>query len=73
LRRPQTVDEACGSATAEEDPLFCLLEDDKLITNLAITTDLLLEPGRDVNEVQLIVTVKVKPISITFANIDFGF
>lgn len=73
LRRPQTLEEACGAPTAEEDPLFCLLEDDKLITNLAISTDLLLEPGRDVNDVRLVITVKIKPISVTFANIDFGF
>ena len=71
LRRPQTVEEACGAPTAEEDPLFCLLEDDKLITNLAISTDLLLEPGRDVNDVRLIITIK--PIPVTFANIAFGF
>lgn len=73
LRRPQTVEEACDSPTAEEDPLFCLLEDDKLITDLAISTDLLLEPGRDVNDVRLIITVKIKPISVTLSNIDFGF
>jgi hypothetical protein len=73
LRRPQTVDEACGSPTAEENPFFCLLEDDSLITDLAIRTDLLLDPERDVNDVRLIVTVKIKPISVTLANIDFGF
>jgi hypothetical protein len=32
------------SLTEDEDPLFCLFEDDNLITSLAIKTDRLLEP-----------------------------
>jgi hypothetical protein len=73
LRRPQTVEEACGSPEADENPLFCLLEDDSLITNLAVTTDLLLDPGRDLNDVRLIITVKIRIISVSFHNLDFGF
>jgi hypothetical protein len=73
LRRPQTVDETCGEPTTDENPLFCLLEDDKLITRVGVTTDLLLEPNRDVNDVRLIITVKIRPMAVTFANIELGF
>ena len=45
LRMPQTTQEI-GSAppAADETPLYCLLEDDALITELKVTTDRLLVP-----------------------------
>ncbi len=45
LRIPQTCDEVCGdSPTQEEDPFFCLLEDDKLISKVQVETNWLLTP-----------------------------
>ncbi len=58
-----------GSATpqADEDPFFCLLEDDKLITEVRVTTDRLLIPVRaagNVHDVVLIIHVKTGVIDI---------
>lgn len=54
------------SASEDERPLFCLLEDDKLITRVAVETDDLLEPLPcksviDPADARLIITVKIKP------------
>jgi hypothetical protein len=61
LRMPRTVEEIGGySIAADEDPFFCLLEDDKLISKLAVTTDRLIIPKRpneNVNDVVLVIHV----------------
>lgn len=44
----------------EENPFFCLLEDDSLITKLSVKTDRLLEPAPSNNHVYLLITVKLK-------------
>lgn len=72
LRRPQNTAEIFGAPSREEFPFYCLLEDDKLITHLSVTTDYLLEPGHDVNDVHLVITVRVKPTAVTLANIGLG-
>jgi hypothetical protein len=64
--------EYCGEPQAEENPFFCLLEDDSLINHLSVTTDLLLDPDKNVNDVHLILTVKLWPISVTYGNVGFG-
>jgi hypothetical protein len=51
-----------------EDPFFCLLEDDKLVTSIRIETDRLLVP-RDENEVLLLMRVTTKYTVATWANI----
>ena len=43
-----------------EDPLYCLLEDDALVTRLTVTTDQLLEPGEDPSEAWVVIHVTVK-------------
>ena len=52
-----------GTVPAEgEDPFFCLLEDDALITEVSVTTDRLLAPlegTESINDVQLIIRVKL--------------
>lgn len=42
----------------DENPFFCLLQDDALITGLTIRTDRLLEPTSTRNEVLLLVKVR---------------
>lgn len=71
LRRPQNTAECPAPAGDDENPFFCLLEDDKLIDHVAVTTDLLLEPDRDVNDVHLVIDVKMKLTHINLANIGF--
>lgn len=54
LQMPQQGTEVDGTPDADEDPFFCLLENDELIYHLHITTDALwlppeaTEPARDV-------------------------
>jgi hypothetical protein len=71
LRIPK-VGEYCGEPQVNENPFFCLLEDDSLIAHLSVATDVLLEPDKDVNDVHLILTVKLWPISVTYGNVGFG-
>ena len=67
-----------GSApTDAEKPLYCLLEDDKLITKTSVETDLLLEPipGEttvEENHVRLLITVSVRPSGWNYGNSIFG-
>ncbi|HDY89264.1 MAG TPA: hypothetical protein ENH82_14250 [bacterium] len=53
---------------SNEVPFFCLLEDDKLISSLSITTDLLLEPGKPESHVKLIIRVQIKSVPIIGAS-----
>jgi len=52
-----------------EDPFFCLLEDDNLVTKLAVNTDRLLEIVNDRSEVILIIHVQIKGTRGIWANI----
>jgi hypothetical protein len=57
---------------AGEDPFFCLLENDSLVTDLKITTDRLLRPlgvGEHQNNVMLVVNVNVKASRINGQNL----
>lgn len=59
----------------DEDPFFCLLQDDKLITHVAVETDNLLAPvsqPENDNDARLIITVKLSPYVWTFANAPFA-
>jgi hypothetical protein len=59
----------------EEDPFFCLLEDDSLIDHLSVETDRLLQPiGEhfEVNDARLVITVNIRPTLQTSANIRFN-
>lgn len=62
LRMPQASEELKGSKPdQDEDPFFCLLEDDKLITEVKVTTDKLLAPtgpSQHFNDVHLVMHVR---------------
>jgi len=71
LRMPSTVSEL-GSLPIEvdENPFFCLLEDDKLISAVTVTTDRLvtpLAPNEERNNVCLVIHVTVINPSAIFA------
>jgi hypothetical protein len=55
--------------SADEHPLFCLLEDDNLVTSLNIKTDRLLEPNVPSHEVVLLIHVRTRPTVGTFINL----
>jgi len=72
LRMPKTVPELGGVQidSADEDPFYCLLEDDKLITSISVTTDRLIIPRKaeeDVNDVLLVIHVTVVDPSAIFS------
>lgn len=59
----------------DEQPFFCLLEDDKLITKVSVETDQLLQfvtPRRDMNEVRLVITITLRPYELHLGNMQFG-
>lgn len=55
-----------------EKPFFCLLEDDNLITKVAVSTDRLLYDGVSASEVELMVHVTTKAMSAVYANAGLG-
>jgi hypothetical protein len=62
LRLPRNCDEVLSSPEDREDePVFVLLEDDRLIVDVKVTSDRLLTPrndGEHINDVRLIIHVK---------------
>ena len=51
-----------AAPTAEQQPFFCLLEDDSLITRLSVETDRLLEPVATPSEVIATIHVRTKQL-----------
>jgi hypothetical protein len=63
LRIPDNCNEIDSPPGEGENPFFCLLENDSLVTELSVVTDRLLAPlkdGQHQNEVVLVIKVKVK-------------
>jgi hypothetical protein len=55
-----------------ENPFFCVLEDDSLITKVTVKTDRLLVDTPSDNYVHLLITIKTKIVVGTFTNIFIG-
>lgn len=70
LRYPDKLQEVPPTWTPspDEQPLFCLLEDDRLVTRINVEADRLLN-ARDQNEVMLTVGVQLKATSPTWATV----
>jgi hypothetical protein len=62
LRMPVSGEHGESDEDSKETPFFCLLEDDSLVNHLSVTTDLLLGV-QDKNEVRLVITVKLWPMT----------
>lgn len=75
LRFPSTPAEVNGVIPRDgEDPFFCLLEDDELVTGFSVETDKLLDaalPNEDENTVSLVITVEIQPYYTTLFNLSF--
>jgi hypothetical protein len=75
LRMPKYADEVQDCTPKEnENPFFCLLEDDTLINHVKITTDRLLTPlesGEAINDVVLVIHVKTIVVNSQRAFIEF--
>jgi hypothetical protein len=56
----------------DEEPLFCLLEDDALIVHLAVRTERLLERVADPSEVVLLIRVTTKQLRVLMGTIGMA-
>ena len=75
LRRPLNANDLRGNETpaGDEDPFYCLLEDDKLVSHLEVETDTLLDaPSGDMRQARLVITVELKPYDVTMLNLSFA-
>ena len=75
LRIPKDTGELGGAVLSEDDnPFFCLLQDDILITDVRIRADTLLTPKENDSDdaVKLIIGVTIKPIQTLQHNSDFA-
>ena len=76
LRMPNSLEEAGGTGPQDdENPFYCLLEDDKLVSELSVITDelLVLPEHREVNQNDafLVIKVRLKPAKKTQLNDHF--
>ena len=80
LRMP-TIEEAAllkdkFPPNEDETPMYCLLKDDKLVSEVKVTAEnLLLLPGAkqlNANDSFLVVHVRVKPTRLVYGNLDFA-
>lgn len=79
LRRPRTDNEmppGTEPRPGEDDPFFCLLDDDKHVSHFAVETDTLLDPiteqDADSRKVKVIVTVELRPYHVTNFTLAFA-
>lgn len=70
LRMPRVQSEipSGDSPTTDEDPFFCLLQDDALITEIDVKTDVLLDPNARVSEAHLFIRVQTATVGMTYNN-----
>ncbi len=70
LRIPKNKDEIPQNdlPNNDENPFFCLLEDDILITDLSVATDRLLEARKSPSHVKLVIRVQIKTVPKIGAN-----
>jgi hypothetical protein len=79
LRMPAQKDELGGYDLPQdtEEPFYCLLEDDRLITHVSVETDMILEtiPNKlaiDPNDARLVITVNLVPSgNMGWHNVNF--
>jgi len=74
LRMPRNMGEIPlgQTPTEDEDPFFCLLEDDSLITKIGVCTDRLLEKTTSRSEVLLLVHARTKVTKLSYNNLGLG-
>ena len=70
LRMPTMKEELPSNDPPEdnENPFYCLLENDNLITDISISTDRLLEPQASDSHVKLFIRVQIKKMPTIGAN-----
>lgn len=75
LRRPRNPNEVPRRPLPDEEPMYVLLEDDRLVTHLEVETDTLHLPptvkADDASLAQLIISVDVRPHHVTMQNLSY--
>ena len=74
LRLPVANERYDNRAQGPDDqPFYCLLEDDRLITKISVETDQLLDfdQSKDPNQVKLVINVTVRPYEASMDNVQF--
>lgn len=71
LRSPNAVDEIPRGDVPDEDedPFFCLLDDDERIVDLRVVVDRLLAPPADDSSVLATIVVRTRPTKVIYGNI----
>lgn len=74
LRMPQHLNELPTGEmpTSGESPFFCLLENDTLVTAVAVRTEQLLEPDIDPSEVDISIYVRTRVTRPSMDNFSFA-
>jgi hypothetical protein len=78
LSKPANMHELRGNETPlpDEEPFFCLLENDKLISGFSVETDMLLDEPlageADKRKAKIFITVEIRPYHATFFNLSFS-
>lgn len=74
LRVPEAGEIEALTPDVTENPFYCLLEDDSLVTGFQVKTERLLEPSSGAEsqaDVRLMITVIVRPTEVTIENLSF--
>jgi len=71
LSMPVRDNQVWGEPGKGEDPFYCLLEDDSLVTGMEIKTERLLEDLKNRNDVRLSITATVRPTKVELQNLSF--
>ena len=74
MRPPEAQENYSARIPAQdEQPFYCLLEDDNLITKVSVETDQLLQvESTDDNEARLVITVRLRPYELHLGNMQFS-
>lgn len=60
------------TADIDENPFFCLLEDDNLVVSVAVETDRLLEPVSNQSEVELVIHVTTRQLRVLWGTVGLA-
>jgi hypothetical protein len=74
LRAPNNLQEipTGDSPRSDEDPFYCLLEDDKLVNGLSVTYDPLLRTPTNPKDIFLLIHVKPEPTYSTIGSVSWS-
>jgi hypothetical protein len=72
MRIPQEPELPRAFAPDSFSPVYCLLEDDRLITDIRVKTDTLLSAPTTANAVRLVMRVKLQATELNTTNFIFG-